>query len=164
MVVLTAETCWALNEYWINNKISGIKLVSLYSTIKIIFTNFMIKSMCLWKPWKTHAKEEGSVNHHLNTRGFDESNLCPPWPPTPIAHFPWDERDLFLFASYTYASTSRLPPAPPPTLCSIFWKTGQCMSPVRPCLCNMSYKDTNFSWFGFAQCCVQIAINLLQVS
>jgi len=27
MVVLTAETCWALNEYWINNKISGIKLV-----------------------------------------------------------------------------------------------------------------------------------------
>jgi len=33
MVVLTAETCWALNEYWINNKISGIKLVSLYSTI-----------------------------------------------------------------------------------------------------------------------------------
>ena len=29
MVVLTAETCWALNEYWINNKISGIKLVSL---------------------------------------------------------------------------------------------------------------------------------------
>ena len=33
MVVLTAETCWALNEYWIYNKISGIKLVSLYSTI-----------------------------------------------------------------------------------------------------------------------------------
>ena len=32
MVVLTAETCWALNEYWIYNKISGIKLVSLYST------------------------------------------------------------------------------------------------------------------------------------
>ena len=29
MVVLTAETCWALNEYWIYNKISGIKLVSL---------------------------------------------------------------------------------------------------------------------------------------
>ena len=27
MVVLTAETCWALNEYWMNNKISGIKLV-----------------------------------------------------------------------------------------------------------------------------------------
>jgi len=27
MVVLTAETCWALNEYWINNKISGSKLV-----------------------------------------------------------------------------------------------------------------------------------------
>jgi len=27
MVVLTAETCWAMNEYWINNKISGIKLV-----------------------------------------------------------------------------------------------------------------------------------------
>ena len=26
-IVLTAETCWALNEYWINNKISGIKLV-----------------------------------------------------------------------------------------------------------------------------------------
>ena len=36
MVVLTAETCWALNEYWINNKISGIKLVSLYSTIKMM--------------------------------------------------------------------------------------------------------------------------------
>jgi len=27
MVILMAETCWALNEYWINNKISGIKLV-----------------------------------------------------------------------------------------------------------------------------------------
>ena len=27
MVVLTAETCCAINEYWINNKISGIKLV-----------------------------------------------------------------------------------------------------------------------------------------
>ena len=36
MVVLTAETCWALNEYWIYNKISGIKLVSLYSTISIV--------------------------------------------------------------------------------------------------------------------------------
>ena len=35
MVVLTAETCWALNEHWIYNKISGIKLVSLYSTRKI---------------------------------------------------------------------------------------------------------------------------------
>jgi len=34
MVVLTAETCWALNEYWIYNKISGIELVSLYSTFK----------------------------------------------------------------------------------------------------------------------------------
>ena len=33
MVVLTAETCWALNEYWIYNKISGIKLVSFYSTV-----------------------------------------------------------------------------------------------------------------------------------
>ena len=31
MVVLTAETCWALNEYWINNKISGIKLVFLFT-------------------------------------------------------------------------------------------------------------------------------------
>jgi len=27
MFILTAKTCWALNEYWINNKISGIKLV-----------------------------------------------------------------------------------------------------------------------------------------
>ena len=36
MVVLTAETCWAWNEYWIYNKISGIKLVSLYSTIKMM--------------------------------------------------------------------------------------------------------------------------------
>ena len=37
MFVLTAETCWAMNEYWINNKISGIKLVfSLYATIKMI--------------------------------------------------------------------------------------------------------------------------------
>ena len=34
--VLTAETCWALNEYWIYNKISGIKLVSFYSTIKMM--------------------------------------------------------------------------------------------------------------------------------
>ena len=33
MVVLTAETCWALNKYCINNKISGIKLVSLYSSV-----------------------------------------------------------------------------------------------------------------------------------
>ena len=31
MVVLTAETCWAMNEYWINNKISGIKLVFLFT-------------------------------------------------------------------------------------------------------------------------------------
>jgi len=37
MVVLTAETCWALNEYWINNKISGIKLVSLYSTGRVFY-------------------------------------------------------------------------------------------------------------------------------
>jgi len=30
-------TCWAINEYWINNKISGIKLVfSLYATIKMM--------------------------------------------------------------------------------------------------------------------------------
>jgi len=36
MVVSTAETCWALSEYWIYNKISGIKLVSLYSTIKMM--------------------------------------------------------------------------------------------------------------------------------
>ena len=42
MVVLTAETCWALNEYWINNKISGIKLVSLYSTIRIISLSWLI--------------------------------------------------------------------------------------------------------------------------
>jgi len=31
MVVLTAETCWAMNEYWINNKISSIKLVFFFS-------------------------------------------------------------------------------------------------------------------------------------
>ena len=38
MVVLTAETCRAMNEYWINNKISGIKLVfSLYATIEGLF-------------------------------------------------------------------------------------------------------------------------------
>ena len=34
MVVLTAETCWALNKYWINNKISGIKLV--FSLLKYL--------------------------------------------------------------------------------------------------------------------------------
>ena len=40
MVVLRAETCWAINEYWINNKISGIKLVfSLYATIRRHFCN-----------------------------------------------------------------------------------------------------------------------------
>ena len=33
MVVLTAETCWAMNEYWINNKISGIKLVFLFTQL-----------------------------------------------------------------------------------------------------------------------------------
>jgi len=33
MIVLTAETCWALNEYWINNKISGIKLVFLFTQL-----------------------------------------------------------------------------------------------------------------------------------
>jgi len=37
MVVLTAETCWAMIEYWINNKISGIKLVFLFPQLK---TNF----------------------------------------------------------------------------------------------------------------------------
>ena len=40
MVVLTAETCWAMNEYWINNKISGIKLVfSLYATTLNLLCN-----------------------------------------------------------------------------------------------------------------------------
>ena len=42
MVVLTAETCWALNEYWIYNKISGIKLVSLYSTISVFLTVYRL--------------------------------------------------------------------------------------------------------------------------
>jgi len=44
MVVLTAETCWAMNEYWINNKISGIKLVfSLYATIKMMHGSINIR-------------------------------------------------------------------------------------------------------------------------
>jgi len=33
MVVLTAETCWAMNEYWINYKISGTKLVFLFTQL-----------------------------------------------------------------------------------------------------------------------------------
>ena len=37
MVVLTAETCWAFNEYWINNKISGIKLVFSLLKHKFVF-------------------------------------------------------------------------------------------------------------------------------
>ena len=52
MVVLTAETCWALNEYWIYNKISGIKLVSLYSTymfVIVVLIMIMIKNYLIWK-------------------------------------------------------------------------------------------------------------------
>ena len=51
MVVLTAETCWALNEYWIYNKISGIKLFSLYSTIKMMHG-----------PINIRFNEEGVIN------------------------------------------------------------------------------------------------------
>jgi len=41
MVALTAETCWAMNEYWINNKISGIKLVfSLYATMQYLLFSY----------------------------------------------------------------------------------------------------------------------------
>jgi len=43
MDVLTSETCWALNNW--NNKTSDIKLVSLYSTIKMMHgpINIMIR-------------------------------------------------------------------------------------------------------------------------
>ena len=41
---LYAETCWALNEYWIFKKISGIKLVSLYSTIKMMHSPINIRN------------------------------------------------------------------------------------------------------------------------
>jgi len=53
MVVLTAETCWALNEYWIYNQISGIKLVSLYSTIKMMHGPINIRCIlhCSKRPW-----------------------------------------------------------------------------------------------------------------
>ena len=45
MVVLTAETCWALNEYWINNKISGIKLGFSLLNYKVTY----IHSLYCWK-------------------------------------------------------------------------------------------------------------------
>ena len=55
MVVLTAETCWALNEYWIYNKISGIKLVSLYSSntyVSFFLNAFVITAFS--RPKRTH--------------------------------------------------------------------------------------------------------------
>ena len=45
MVVLTAETCWALNEYWIYNKISGIKLVSLYSNQNTFYVQVTFRAV-----------------------------------------------------------------------------------------------------------------------
>jgi len=81
--------------------------------MKMVFTSFMIKGMCLRNPCKTPAKEELSVNHHLNARGLDESSSRPPLPLPPHLNpsclFLCEERDFSLFASYTYASTSRVP-------------------------------------------------------
>ena len=62
MVVLTAETCWALNEYWINNKISGIKLVSLYSKIEEILI-FAAHDITCFMKWKPHVFSEDSSGY-----------------------------------------------------------------------------------------------------
>ena len=70
MVVLTAETCWALNEYWIYNKISGIKLVSLYSTVLLDydFPTFRIRTALLmlsaWR-WALILKKLSVGNPNL---------------------------------------------------------------------------------------------------
>ena len=61
MVVLTAETFWALDEYWINNKISGIKLVSLYS-------NFNLFGQKFEKYWHIKRHEHSSSGSRVNSR------------------------------------------------------------------------------------------------
>ena len=56
MVVLTAETCWALNEYWIYNKISGIKLVFLRIDIFCLHTKFNGNYLNIIKKWSSRGK------------------------------------------------------------------------------------------------------------
>ena len=66
MVVLTAETCWALNEYWINNKISGIKLVSLYSTSSIYCSeNVFIGRIISMRMWPACFRDMNRGNFYL---------------------------------------------------------------------------------------------------
>jgi len=69
-----------------------------------------------------------------------------PSPPTSThrASF-FAKKEIFLFLHPTLMQAHH---GCPPTLCSIFWKTGQCMSAVRPCLCtclcNMSLQRYKF--------------------
>ena len=118
--------------------------------MKIIFTNFMTKVMCLRKFCKTPAKDEGSVNHHLNTRGLDESSSLPPLlsPPNPPSRlFLCEERDLPLFASYAYVTFAC-------RQCAQFSERldGICLQSVHAyvhAFVTYPYKDMNFSWVDF---------------
>ena len=77
MVVLTAETCWTLNEYCINNKISGIKLVFSLLNFKLriliaeimLFTKLNIRLNVLPKPW-TRASADGDCEGTNVTRNI----------------------------------------------------------------------------------------------
>ena len=112
----------------------------------------MIKSMCLWKLWKTPAKEEGSVNHHLNTRGFDESNLCPPCPTPPHPHRPlslrWKRSFSFCVLHVCKHVTSAR------RHCAQFSERPDsvCLQSVHASVrvfVTCPYKDMNFSWVDF---------------
>ena len=61
MVVLTAETCWALNEYWINNKISGIKLVFYYKDDARSHKHKEPNKLELWNKLYFEEKETESI-------------------------------------------------------------------------------------------------------
>ena len=70
MVVLTAETCWVINEYWINNKISGIKLVFPFTQrICILHVYFKASSLPLFMELNvlnTSRKIVGSIPNGVN--------------------------------------------------------------------------------------------------
>ena len=99
MVVLTAETCWAMNEYWINNKISGIKLVfSLYASgIKLVFSlysterrnhgqkqqlMYLIHFSCCLHCWVSNFFEKPDITYALTIHilfELDDTNTTYPW-------------------------------------------------------------------------------------
>jgi hypothetical protein len=47
----------------------GVNNKKQLNIIKIIFTSFTIKEMCLWDPWELPV-ELGSAEHSLNTTGL----------------------------------------------------------------------------------------------